>query len=209
MVHCNGFPRHSVREEGESEGAGSAWMFRVLVSCEDPTGDILFDLRAESMRDSLGNALMAESGVTKVHLEVGRDYLLCRCLRTELAADSDRRKQAPKFSIDQYFGSRNSAVKPSANQLWSGARRVSLVRVTTNCTTRGSKSRIVEAGYQGYDAARHCPHTAHHTMANELTSHSLDRCGNRRSLNVADCGDEILSAIAQVRQNSREILEPR
>ena len=68
---------------------------------EDPTHDILVDLHAECMRDLLGNTLIAESGVTKLHFEDGRDDFLCRTLGVWLAPGSRRREQPAIFAIDQ------------------------------------------------------------------------------------------------------------
>jgi len=53
--------------------------------------------------DLLSNALIAESGVTTLHLEDGRDDLLGRSLRAWLAPGSGGGEQAAIFSIDQRF----------------------------------------------------------------------------------------------------------
>ena len=51
------------------------------------------------MRDLLGNALIAESGVTELHLEDGRDDFLFRVLTTGLAPGSGGGEKAAIFSI--------------------------------------------------------------------------------------------------------------
>jgi len=50
--------------------------------------------------------------------------------------------------------------------------RVSLARVTTNCTARRSKSRIVEPGYQRYRSAQDCPYAGSHATIGEFAPHS-------------------------------------
>src|ERR1700691_3299024 len=50
--------------------------------------------------------------------------------------------------------------------------RASLARVTINCTTRRSKSRIVKAGYQGHRSAQDCSHTAGYDVICEFAPHS-------------------------------------
>ena len=82
-----------LRDEGEPRGAPGAWMFRAVMSCEDPTDDILIDLHTECMRDLLSDALITESGIAKLHLEDGRDDFLSRSLRAWLAPDSGGREQ--------------------------------------------------------------------------------------------------------------------
>jgi len=53
------------------------------------------------MRNLFSNALIAESAVTELHFEDGRDDFLCRALRAGLAPGSSGREQAAIFSIDQ------------------------------------------------------------------------------------------------------------
>ena len=53
--------------------------------------------------------------------------------------------------------------------------RVSLAKVTINCAARRDKSRIVEAGYQGYRSAQDCPYTVSHAMLNEFAPHGRVR----------------------------------
>jgi iodotyrosine deiodinase len=43
--------------------------------------------------------------------------------------------------------------------------------MTTNCTARRSKSRIVEAGYQGHRSAQDCSNAAYHVMISEFAPH--------------------------------------
>ena len=49
--------------------------------------------------------------------------------------------------------------------------RASLAKVTINCTARRSKSRILEAGYQGYRSAQDCPYAGSHAMIGEFAPH--------------------------------------
>ena len=70
-----------LREEGEPGGTRGTRMIWAVLRREDSTHDVLINLNAECMRDLLGNALMAESGVTELHLEDGRDDFLRRTLR--------------------------------------------------------------------------------------------------------------------------------
>ncbi len=139
------------------------------------------------MRDLPGGALVAESGVTKLHFDDGRDDFLRRTLRPGLRlvpADENRRRNFPSISalwnlndvaglrVAASFATRrkrtNSVINPSTNQLWSEAGRASLASVTSNRTARRSKSRIVEAGYQGYHAAQDCSYTAANAMIREF-----------------------------------------
>ncbi len=76
-------------------------MIGAVMSCENPPDDILVDLHLEGVRDLFGNALIAESGVTTLHLEDGRDDLLRRVLGAWLASGSRGREQAAILSIDQ------------------------------------------------------------------------------------------------------------
>jgi len=87
--------------ESEPRGTRPAGMIFAVVLREDPTHDILVDLHAECMGNLLSNALIAESGVTELHFEDGRDDFLCRALRAGLAPGSSGGEQAPIFSIDQ------------------------------------------------------------------------------------------------------------
>ena len=48
--------------------------------------------------------------------------------------------------------------------------RVSLARVTINCPSRRSKSGIVESGYQGYQVAQDCSHTAYHVRISKFAA---------------------------------------
>ena len=68
-------------------------MCRAVKSCEDPADDIRIDLHAECMGYLLGNVLIAESGVTELHLEDGRDDFPSRSLRAWLAPNSGGREQ--------------------------------------------------------------------------------------------------------------------
>ena len=72
-------------DEGEPGGTWGVRMFRTVVSCEDPADDILVDLQAECMCYLLGDALLAESGIAKLHLEDDSDDFLCETLRSQLA----------------------------------------------------------------------------------------------------------------------------
>jgi hypothetical protein len=56
---------------------------------EHPAHDIFIDLDAEGVRDLLGNALIAESGVTKLHFDNRCD----ECRRGTLRA----RRDAPQY----------------------------------------------------------------------------------------------------------------
>jgi len=68
---------------------------------EDSTHHVLINLRGEYMRDPPGDALIAESGVTELHLDDGRDDLLGRAFRASFAPDPGEEEQAPILSIDQ------------------------------------------------------------------------------------------------------------
>jgi hypothetical protein len=52
--------------------------------------------------------------------------------------------------------------------------RASWARVTINCTTRRSKSRIVKAGYQGHRSAQDCSLTTGYDMICGFAPHSVD-----------------------------------
>ena len=56
--------------------------------------------------------------------------------------------------------------------------RASLARVTTNCTARRIKSRIVKAGYHGHRSAQDCSYTAPHAMIREFAPHTVNRMSN-------------------------------
>ena len=71
---------------------------------EDSAHDVLVNLHAECMRDLLGDALIAKSVVTKLHLDDGRDDFLRRALRAGLALGSRGREEAAIFCIDQRLG---------------------------------------------------------------------------------------------------------
>ena len=75
--------------ESEPRGTRLAGTIFAVVLREDPAHDILVDLHAECMGNLLSNALIAESGVTELHFEDGRDDFLCRALRAWLAPGSD------------------------------------------------------------------------------------------------------------------------
>ena len=76
-------------------------MICAVVLRKDPTHDVLINLHVECMRDLLSDALIAESGVTQLHLNDGRDDFLRWTLRTGLASRACGREQAAIFSIDQ------------------------------------------------------------------------------------------------------------
>ena len=212
---------------GDEREPGWARVVRMICSevlREDPTHDILVDLHAECMRDLLGNTLIAESGVTELQFEDGRDDFLFRALRTGLApgpAEENRRRYFRSTSalwnrnnvaglriaasLATRRGHTNSADKPSTNRsivvrggarrrerplMISGClsnrdsamtertppRRVSLARVTINCTARRSKSPIVEPGYEGYRSAQDCSHAESHAMIGEFAPHRNAKC---------------------------------
>ena len=76
-------------------------MMWAVVCREDSAHDVLIDLHGERMRNLLGNALIAKSGVTKLHLKDGRDDFLWRALGARLTPGSGGGEQAPILSIDQ------------------------------------------------------------------------------------------------------------
>ena len=88
-------------EEGEPGRTRGARMIWVVMRREDSTHDVLINLHGESMRDLLGNALIAKSGVTELNLKDGRNDFRCRVLGAGLAPGSRGREQAPILSIDQ------------------------------------------------------------------------------------------------------------
>ena len=135
-----------LREEGEPGGTRGTRMIWAVVRREDPAHDVLINLHAECMRDLLGNALIAESGVTKLHLEDGRDDFLCRdpsgraCVgfpRTRTGGDILRSTSAlwnrnnvaglrTAASFATRRGRTNSTINPSTNRsivVRGGARR--------------------------------------------------------------------------------------
>ena len=159
-----------LRDEGEPRGARGAWMFRAVMSCEDPTDDILIDLHGECMRDLLSDALITESGVAKLHLEDGRDDFLSvnpSTNRSIVVRDGARRRER-RLIISWCLSNTDSAMTDR-----TPPGRVSLARVTSNCTARRSKSRIVGAGYQGYRSAQDCPYAGSHAMIGEFAPHTL------------------------------------
>ena len=76
-------------------------MIGAVVRREHPAHDVLINLQAECMRDLLGDALIAESVVTKLHLDDGRDDFLRRALQAGLALGSRGREEAAIFCINQ------------------------------------------------------------------------------------------------------------
>jgi len=76
-------------------------MIWVVLRRENPAHDVLINLHGECMRNLFDNALIAESGVPKLHLEDGRDDLLGRTLRSGFALGSGGGEQAAIFPIDQ------------------------------------------------------------------------------------------------------------
>ena len=63
--------------------------------------DIFIDLDAEGVGDLLGNALIAESGVTKLHFDDRRDEFRRGTLRTGFGSSSRGGKQPAIFALDQ------------------------------------------------------------------------------------------------------------
>ena len=80
-------------------------MIWAVMRREDSAHDVLVNLHGENMRDLLGNALIAESGITELHLDDGRDDLLCGALRAWLApgSGSGGGEQVLILAIDQRF----------------------------------------------------------------------------------------------------------
>ena len=77
-----------------------------------------------------------------------------------------RRRERPLI-ISWCFSNRDSAMTER-----TPPGRASLARVTINCTARRSKSRIVEAGYQGHRSAQDCSYAASHAMISEFAPHT-------------------------------------
>ena len=90
-----------LREEGEPGGTRGARMLSAVVLRENPAHDVLIDLHAECMRDLLGDALIAEPGVTRLEFDDSPDKVFGRALRAGLAPDSGGGEQAAIFPIDQ------------------------------------------------------------------------------------------------------------
>ena len=67
---------------------------------EHPAYDIFIDPDAEGVRDLLGNALIAASGVTKLHFDDRRDEFRRGTLRAGFGSSS-RGKEPAIFALDQ------------------------------------------------------------------------------------------------------------